>query len=64
MYKNYMKTAVQRMRPYVVGEDMTGISVSVEDTPEEGGMIAIGSDNQARWYVSKSFFELNYKEVK
>ena len=42
MYKNYIKTAVQRMRPYVIGEDLTDVSVSVEDTPEVGGMIAIG----------------------
>jgi hypothetical protein len=51
------------MRPYVPGEDLTGVSVSVEDTPEIGGMIAIGADNDARWYVSKTFFEANYVEV-
>ena len=63
MYKKYIKTATQRMRPYIPGEDMTGISVSEEDSPEFGGMVAIGDDNEARWYVSKTFFELNYKEV-
>jgi len=61
--KNYVKNAVQPMRPYVVGEDLTGVSVSEEDTPEEGGMIAIGADNDARWYVSKQFFDANYVEV-
>jgi len=63
MIKNYVKKAVQPMRPYVVGEDLTGVSVSEEDTPEEGGMIAIGADNDARWYVSKQFFDANYIEA-
>ena len=61
--KNYRKKAIQKMRPYILGEDLNGVSVSQEDTPEEGGMIAVGSDNNARWYVSKEFFDLNYEEV-
>jgi hypothetical protein len=52
------------MRPYVVGEDLTGVSVSDRDTPEEGGMIAIGKDDSALWYVSKIFFTENYELVK
>ena len=49
------------MRPYIPGEDMTGISVSKEDEPEEGGMIAVNPDNIAdSWYVAKKFFEDNY----
>lgn len=63
MIKEYRKVGTQEMRPYIPGEDMTGVSVSEEDTLEIGGMIAIGSDNGARWYVSKQFFELNYEEV-
>ena len=59
-YKKYQKTALQEMRPYLEGEDLTGVSVSQEDTPEEGGMIARGSDNDAQWYVSKAFFNQNY----
>lgn len=61
--KRYKKNATQAMRPYVVGEDLTGVSVSEEDTPELGGMIAIGADNNARWYVSKTFFDENYVEA-
>lgn len=56
----YRKIATQEMRPYVPGEDLSGISVSKEDTPEKGGMIARGADNRACWYVSKRFFEENY----
>ena len=63
LIKNYRKPALQPMRPYVLGEDMTDISVSVEDTPELGGMIAIGADNNAKWYVSKTFFDKMYVEA-
>jgi hypothetical protein len=61
--KNYRKKGVQPMRPYLPGEDLTGVSVSDEDTPELGGMIAIGTDNEARWYVSKGFFDANYVDA-
>lgn len=60
-FKNYRKKKVQPMRPYIPGEDMEGISVSQEDTPELGGMIAVNPDNgKDRWYVAKKFFEDNY----
>ena len=63
MWKRYRKTATQEMRPYIPGEDLTGISVSDVDTPEEGGMIARSSDNHAdQWYVDKNFFANNYEE--
>lgn len=63
-FKNYRKKNLQPMRPYIPGEDLTGVSVSPEDTPEEGGMIAINEDNPAdQWYVAKAFFETNYEEV-
>ena len=61
-YRNYRKKLVQPMRPYIVGEDLTGISVNKEDTPELGGMIAINPDNpEDKWYVGKEFFEKNYE---
>ena len=64
MVKNYRKKNVQPMRPYVLGEDMTGISVSPQDTLEIGGMIAINPENgEDRWYVAKKFFEENYIEA-
>jgi hypothetical protein len=63
-FKYYHKTNVQPMRPYVPGEDMTGISVNKEDTPELGGMIAINpANNEDRWYIAKKFFEDNYIEA-
>jgi len=63
-FKNYRKKNVQPMRPYIIGEDLTDISVNKEDTPEEGGMIAANPSNQEdKWYVGKEFFEANYEEV-
>ncbi len=63
-YKNYRKTAIQPMRPYVPGESMEGVSVSPEDTPELGGMIAINPSNPSdKWYVAKNFFNKNYVEA-
>lgn len=63
-YKNYIKKAVQPMRPYIPGENLDGISVSPEDTPELGGMIAVNPKNRSdKWYVAKKFFEENYVEA-
>lgn len=64
MTKFYRKKLLQPMRPYVVGENLTGISVNKEDVPEEGGMIAYNPANpEDRWYVAKKFFEDNYEEA-
>jgi hypothetical protein len=65
VYKFYTKVNSQPMRPYIPGEDLTGISVNKEDTPEEGGMIAFNLLNpEDKWYIAKDFFNLNYREVK
>lgn len=61
-WKQYRKKALQDMRPYVPGEDLKGVSVSKEDTPEPGGMIARNAENPAdQWYVAKAFFAKNYE---
>lgn len=44
-FQMYRKKTQQPMRPYVPGEDLSGVSVSAEDTPELGGMIAINPQN-------------------
>lgn len=63
-FKSYRKRSVTLMRPYVGGEDLTGISVSEIDDPAWGGMIAMNPSNHAdRWYVSEKFFADNYEEV-
>lgn len=61
-WKAYRKTALQDMKPYVPGEDLTGISVNKEDSPEEGGMIARNAKNpEDQWYVGAQFFKDNYE---
>ena len=61
--KFYRKKLRQPMYPWFPGLDMRGISVSDEDTPEIGGMIAVNPKNPAdQWYVAKQFFEENYEE--
>ena len=63
-FKAYRKKNQQLMRPYIEGEDMSGISVANTDTPELGGMIAVDAANSDdRWYVSKSFMSKNYELV-
>jgi len=61
-FRNYRKKNVQPMRPYVPGEDLTGVSISPEDTLEEGGMIAQNPENpDDKWYIAKTFFLENYE---
>lgn len=49
-------------RPYVPGESLKNVSVSAENTPQEGGMIArnpeIISD---QWYITPEYFAKNYQ---
>ena len=62
MWKEYRKKGTTLMRPYIPGEDLTGISVSDVDTPELGGMIAKSPANEKdQWYVAKQYFEDNYE---
>jgi len=62
MWKKYRKTAVQEMRDYISGEDLTKVSVAPGETPKEGGKIA--RDNKgSRWYITPEFVAENYKEI-
>lgn len=53
------------MRPYVKGEDLTGISVSGTDHPEtDMGMIARNPKNhEDKWYVARKYFEDNLEPI-
>ncbi len=63
-WQYFRRSNIAVMRPYVPGEDLTGISVSKEDAPEVGGMIAKNPDNEAdQWYVAKAYFEKNFEPV-
>ena len=66
-WKRYKKKNTQLMRPYVPGEDMSGISdlsVIPQGGPRKGDMIAVANDNaDDKWVVSAEFFKQNYEEV-
>lgn len=64
-WKKYHRTNVAEMREYILGEDLTGISVSKVDQPEfDFGMVARNPANHAdQWYVARKYFMENFKEI-
>jgi len=64
-FKKYRRTNIAEMRPYVLGEDLTKISVADVDNPEKDmGMIARNPKNyNDQWYVARQYFEDNFEEV-
>jgi hypothetical protein len=60
-YKQYKRKGLSEMRPYVKGEDLSGVSVSAEDNPQtDMGMIARNPQNHNdKWYVARKYFEEN-----
>lgn len=59
-FKKYQRKGLSEMRPYIHGEDLSKVSISKEDVPEEGGMIARNPKNhEDQWYVAKKYFEEN-----
>jgi len=64
-WKYYKRTNLAEMRPYVKGEDLSAISVSPEDNPEEDmGMIARNPKNEKdKWYVARKYFEDNFDAI-
>ncbi len=65
-WKSYKRKGLSEMRPYVKGEDLSGISVAEVDSPEtDTGMVARNPKNHAdKWYVAKKYFDDNLEEVK
>jgi len=60
-WRYYNRIGGLQARPYVPGEALSGVSVSAEDTPEGGGMIARNPENEAdQWYVNADYFSKNY----
>lgn len=64
-FKQYRRKGFSEMRPYIKGEDLTGISVSDVDNPEKDmGMIARNPKNHKdQWYVARKYFEDNLELV-
>ena len=65
VWNQYKRKGLSEMRPYVKGEDMTGISVADVDDPENDmGMVARNPDNHDdQWYVARAYFEKNLELV-
>ena len=55
----YRKKSTQAMRPFVAGEDMSGVSVTKGTIPRVGGMIAKTGDDV--WYIPPVFFQDHYE---
>jgi len=64
-FKEYKRKNIAEMRPYVLDEDLTGISVALVDHPHEDmGMIARNPQNHKdQWYVARKYFEENFEEI-
>lgn len=64
MFKRYIRKNVAEMRPYVKGEDLSKISVSAVDNPEQDmGMVARNPKNhEDQWYVAREYFNDNFME--
>ena len=62
-FRQYRRTKLSEMRPYVKGEDLTAISVSDSVDPEtDMGMIARNPDKPSdQWYVPRAYFEANFE---
>lgn len=64
-FKKYARKGISEIRPYIPGENLSGISVAVGDIPIAGGMIARNpTDHQDQWYVNEQYFKDNFEEVK
>lgn len=64
-FKEYLRTSLGELRPYVPGEDLSGVCVSPicvkQGSPQEGDMIARDPKNHAdQWLVSRDYFKENY----
>lgn len=65
-FKQYQRKGLSEMRPYIKGEDLSKISISALDNPEEDmGMIARNPLNhEDQWYVARKYFDANLEPAK
>jgi hypothetical protein len=69
-WKQYKRKGLSEMREYVVGEDLSNVSVSDADIERDGelstpgGMIARNPNcHEDQWYVAKEYFRDNFEEA-
>ena len=65
MFKRYRRKQIAELRPYVLGENMEGISISEADklagSPKLGDMIARNPKNHDdQWLVAAQYFTDNF----
>jgi hypothetical protein len=68
MFQQYRKKQISEARPYVAGEDMTGITISdvqaSAGSPTAGDMIARDPSNHAdQWLIAADYFAANFEPV-
>jgi hypothetical protein len=67
-FKQYRRKQIAELRPYVAGEPLDGVSISVPDkeagSPKKGDMIARNPKNHAdQWLVAAQYFADNFEPV-
>lgn len=65
-FTRYKRTQIAEMRPYVLGETLDGVSISLPDrqagSPRLGDMIARNPKNHAdQWLVAEQYFNDNFE---
>lgn len=65
-FRKYKKIAFGELRPYVEGEDLTGINIAYIDrrngSPQLGDYIARNPNNHDdQWLVSAEYFAANFR---
>ena len=66
MFRKYSKIAFGELRPYIEGEDLTGVNIAQVDmnngSPKLGDYIARNpSNHDDQWLVSAQYFKDNFK---
>jgi hypothetical protein len=67
-FKQYQRKNIAEIRPYVPGEDMTGISIAAVDSmngsPKAGDMIARNpADHKDQWLLAMDYFAENFEPL-
>lgn len=67
-FKQYRRTQIAEMMPWIAGTDMIGISVAKVDSdagsPKFGDMIARNPANHVdKWLVAEAYFLANFEEL-
>ena len=67
-FKQYRRKEIAELRPVLDGDDLSGVSISLEDTrcgsPKAGDMIARNPKNHAdQWLVSAEYFADNFEPL-